>query len=283
LVVDDNETNRSILGQMLRDWSLQPVFAPSAHQALLHLQAARTVGNPLQLVILDGLLPGPEGFELADRLQADPDLSPAIIMMLSAADRQKYAQRCAQLKIAAYLEKPVSQTELQRAIRRTLAREAPAAEVRAPRPVEAGADVGGTQPLRLLLVEDTPANQKLITKILEKRGHLVDVASNGEVALRLLPQKEFDVVLMDVQMPVMDGFQATAAIRALPRPHLSGIPIIAMTAHAMQGDRERCLAAGMDAYVTKPIHSQSLIELVERVGRDGTRRLPAVLADQPRT
>jgi len=122
------------------------------------------------------------------------------------------------------------------------------------------------RPLRLLLVEDTVANQKLVSRILGKRGHLVEVAEDGATAVKLVRQKDFDVVLMDVQLPVMDGFEATAAIRTIGEPRKSRVPIVALTAHAMKGDQDRCLEAGMDAYISKPIDSRELIAIVERFG-----------------
>jgi CheY-like chemotaxis protein len=242
--------------------------APNGARALEEIRSASALGNGIPLVLLDGILPGEDGFAVAEQIQAAPKTKPQIILMLSAADRQKFAEQCSKLNIAAFLEKPVSRSALRKAIVRALQAETPAAD--AP-PLMAGesreTELALRTRLRILLVEDTPANQKLILRILERRGHLIEIAPNGHEALAWMGQQSFDVVLMDVQMPVMDGFQATAAIRALGDARRAQIPIIAMTAHAMQGDRERCLAAGMDGYIAKPIHSEMLIELVESLGR----------------
>ena len=260
LVVDDNPENREVLGEYLTDWGLQPVFATNGHAALDQIRLASAAGKRFPLIILDALMPGLDGFTVAERIRSDPRLAAPTILMLSAADRQRFSDCCKDLAIAAYLEKPVSQAQLLKSIIRALALD-PCLSDASSR--VAASIASPPAPLKILLVEDTPANQKLISKILQKRGHTLEIAPDGAEAVKFVERDNFDAVLMDVQMPVLDGFQATAAIRALNDAEKSRIPVIAMTAHAMQGDRERCLAAGMDGYLTKPINSQALIQTVE--------------------
>jgi CheY-like chemotaxis protein len=207
---------------------------------------------------------------LAEKIGADPRLACSIICMLSSLDRQAFADRCSPAQFAAFLQKPVSELELLAAVRQAVGNlevqvPAPPAAARAP----VAAD---SRSLRILLAEDTAANQKLVTAILKKRGHEVGVVHNGREALDMLKHRDFDLILMDVQMPIMDGLQATAAIRMLTKPSQSQIPIIAMTAHTMPGDKERCLAAGMDAYLSKPINSKELLEMLEFAMRIGENR-----------
>jgi CheY-like chemotaxis protein len=207
-------------------------------------------------------MPGIDGLALAEQIQANPRTTCPIILMLSSADRQTFAKRYGQLQSAVILEKPISKHDLLHAVGEALG-VIPALEATAPWAAGSSVAAPAIRPLRVLLAEDTPANRKFVVKILQKRGHAVEIAHNGREATELVRQQRFDVVLMDVQMPIMDGFQATAAIRAhypAGEPHL---PIVALTAHAMRGDHERCLAAGMDAYIAKPIDSRKLVELVE--------------------
>jgi CheY-like chemotaxis protein len=162
------------------------------------------------------------------------------------------------------LEKPISPYNLSKVIAEALGIQQQAAKTSGSAP--AAISTAPLRPLRLLLAEDTPANQKLVTYILNKRGHSVKVVQNGQQAVEAVGRQEIDLVLMDVQMPVMDGFQATKSIRKLADPKKARLPIIAMTAHALKGDAERCLGAGMDGYISKPVKGEELIELVERMG-----------------
>jgi CheY-like chemotaxis protein len=229
----------------------------------MKIHQAASAGRSFRLVLADALMPDLDGLTLAEWLQKDAGLSGPVILMFSAADRRRQPKRFAEL--ATYcLEKPISQSTLFNAVVRSLGLANQVA------PGGAG-ETGSALPaprrlLRVLLAEDTPANQKLVLYILGRRGHLVEAVPNGQQALQWLRQEDFDVVLMDVQMPVMDGFQATAAVRKFDDPLKARVPIIAMTAHALMGDRDRCLEAGMDAYISKPIKSRDLIELVERLG-----------------
>lgn len=259
LVVDDNRTNQRILDETLTSWSMRPTVAGSAEEALQHLQSAVLQNTPFPLVIVDALMPQTDGFTLLEQARSQDLLESATILMLSSADRQVFSERCTNLDISAYLEKPVSQSDLLDAVMTAL--NGPHFE-----PVAVDRITKTNQPLKLLVAEDTPPNQKVIGAILNKRGHSVTIANNGREAVECLVNHDFDVVLMDVQMPTMDGLQATKAIRLMERATNQHIPIIAMTAHAMRGDREKCLAAGMDDYISKPINSAQLIHLVEQHG-----------------
>jgi PAS domain S-box-containing protein len=280
LAVDDNATNRLILDEVLSRWGMKPTLADSGPTALLAMREAVNAGAPFVLVLSDLMMPEIDGFELAERITRDPELCHAAVILLSSADRQHDAARCRQAGVAAYLTKPVKQSELLDAI--LTAVDPAMREVRAEMLAR---DCRGrpTAPcssrrLCILLAEDNATNQLLAVSLLEKAGHTVQTAQNGKEALAELASRRFDVVLMDVQMPEMDGFEATARIREQERSTGEHIPIVAMTAHVTKGDRERCLAAGMDGYVTKPVDSSALhqaIELVtasaKPVGRDTLR------------
>jgi CheY-like chemotaxis protein len=262
LIVDDHPTNRLILVETLTRWRMRPTAVASGAEALAAVDDARRRGEPFALVLLDAMMPEMDGFTLAAKLQAQPDVPAPTLMMLSSADRQTGATRCRDLGLASYLTKPVRQSDLLDAITAALAKSsAELAKQYRPQPVkEMGPCV---RPLRLLLAEDNPVNQRFAVRILEKRGHTVVVATNGREALDLRRREAFDAVLMDVQMPEMDGFEAAAAMRAYERAEGGHVPIIAMTAHAMKGDKERCLAAGMDAYVSKPLQAREFLNVVE--------------------
>jgi CheY-like chemotaxis protein/nitrogen-specific signal transduction histidine kinase len=260
LVVDDNETNRQIIDELLRHWGMSPELCPDGPTALAKIHAAASQGQPYPLVILDALMPGMDGFTLASWIKGDRQLAGATVLMMSSAERHVYAKRLDDLHVAAYFEKPITQADLFGAVLRALGIKQPAPSHIQPIQVE---PVDDEATLDVLLAEDTLANEKVIVTILERRGHRVHVARNGHEAVEMAREQIFDVVLMDIQMPIMDGFQATAALRARQTSGPRRLPIIAMTAHAMRGDRERCLAAGMDAYIAKPIDIHRLIELVE--------------------
>lgn len=259
LVVDDNETNRRILQDMLTSWRAKPVAAPSGRLALEIMSRAQEAGTPFALVITDMRMPEMDGFTLAGRIKTTPGLADAHVIVLSSSGLPGDAARCRELGIEAYLMKPVKQSEMLDTI----------LTIFGPRLEENAALITrhslreSRSRARVLLVEDNPVNQRLATRLLEKRGHVVTVANNGREALVVLEHASFDVVLMDIEMPEMDGFAATAAIREREKQTGDHIPIVAMTAHAMKGDRERCLAAGMDNYLPKPIQAKELLELVE--------------------
>jgi CheY-like chemotaxis protein len=226
-------------------------------------------------------MPKMDGFTLIERIRQKPELSAAIIMMLTSAGHRGDAARCQELGVAAYLLKPIRQSELREAIARVLG----AREQKGAIPLITRYSLGDAlEPmavLRVLVAEDNAVNQRLATRLLEKRGHRVTVTANGREAVEAQANQTFDLILMDVQMPEMDGFEATAAIREREKHNGTHIPIVALTAHAMKGDRERCLIAGMDGYLSKPIRPQELDEVLEKylAPRTGTVQVPET-ADQ---
>jgi signal transduction histidine kinase/CheY-like chemotaxis protein/ligand-binding sensor domain-containing protein len=260
LVVDDNPTNRRILGEMLERWGMKPTLAASGAEAMTALQEAAQSASPYALLLGDANMPEMDGFALVEWIRRQTDLRQTAIMMLTSAGQRGDGARCRELGIAAYLIKPVVQSQLLDAILNVLGTEAPAADQ--PRLVTRHSLREGQRSLRVLLAEDNVVNQKLASRLIEKQGHTVVVASNGREALEALEKQPVDLVVMDVQMPEMDGFEATAAIRAKEQSTGGHLPIIAMTAHALEGDKELCLAAGMDGYLSKPIRAQQLFDLL---------------------
>jgi signal transduction histidine kinase/CheY-like chemotaxis protein len=263
LVVDDNQTNRRILDGMLKRWAMKPTLVEGGEEALVQLSAARVSGESYGLILTDMHMPMMDGFALVERIRDKPELSTATIMMLTSAGHRGDAARCQELGVVAYLLKPIRQSELREAIARVLG----AKEQKGAIPLITRYSLHDAREpsasLRVLLVEDNLVNQRLATRLLEKRGHYVAVASNGLEALAALRKEIFDLVLMDLQMPEMDGFEATMSIRKNEKNSGTHISIVALTAHAMKGDREKCLAAGMDGYLTKPIRPPELDEILE--------------------
>jgi signal transduction histidine kinase/CheY-like chemotaxis protein len=260
LIVDDNPVNRRVLHDLLLRWKMKPTVADGGAAALRALADASASGRPFALVLLDAHMPEMDGFDVARRIRGDPSVAGATIMMLSSSGQYGESAKCREVGIANHLTKPVDQRELLSAIARTLSRD------QTPRTMLPDAMLPKDLPerrLHVLLAEDNAVNQRLAASLLERRGHRVTIAPNGREALAALERQAFDVVLMDVQMPEMGGFDATAAIRRKEQATGAHIPIIAMTAHAMKGDRERCLAGGMDEYLTKPLDSRQLCGLVE--------------------
>jgi PAS domain S-box-containing protein len=260
LVVDDSATNRRILQETLRNWRMKPMAVGGGREALSALNAAKDSGDPFPLLILDAGMPDMDGFSVAERIHLDPKLAGATIMMLTPVGQRGDAARCLQLGIAAYLTKPIKQSELLEAIHIVLGKQWP--KEGRPSLVTRHSLRENRRQLHILLVEDNRINQAVAVRLLEGQGHSVSVAENGRTALAALEQS-FDLVLMDVQMPEMDGFQATALIREKEKTTGGHVPIIALTAHAMKGDQERCLAAGMDDYLCKPLNPAALFEAVE--------------------
>jgi CheY-like chemotaxis protein/HPt (histidine-containing phosphotransfer) domain-containing protein len=261
LVVDDNATNRRILEEVLTQWRMQPTAVAGARSALEAMEAAQRAGRPYPLVLLDASMPGMDGFELASKIQQSPRLARASIMMLSSGARPGDRARCFELGITAYLTKPVKQSDLMDTIVGVLGSR-PSRPRR--RPGAARPPKGGRS-LRVLVAEDNVVNQQVAAGMLERAGHQATVAANGREALALLEKGAFDLVLMDVQMPEMDGLETTAAIRERERAEGGHLPIVALTAHAMKGDAERCLEAGMDAYLAKPLQPRELAAAIEGV------------------
>jgi len=253
LVVDDNRTNRRILEGMLKRWEMKSRSVEGGEEALAQLSAAREAGEPYALILTDMHMPKMDGFDLVERIRQRPELSTATIMMLTSAGHRGDAARCQELGVAAYLLKPIRQSELREAIARVLGAREQEGSIPLITRFSLQDARDPTSVLRVLLA----------SRLLEKRGHRVVVTANGREALAALEKESYDLVLMDIQMPEMDGFEATAAIREKEKG--SGIhqPVIALTAHAMKGDRERCLAGGMDGYLSKPIRLQELDELLE--------------------
>lgn len=272
LIVDDNATNRRILEELLLTWHMRPTAVASGAEALAELERQRQTGERYSLVLLDSMMPGMDGFAVARRIMEDAALRGQTVMMLSSADRQEDADRCREIGLADYLVKPVRRSALLDAMLTVLGTQAQ--EDVTLRPATAEPLTGSSRTLRILLAEDNIVNQKLAVRLLEKRGHAVTVASNGRVAVDTWAGKPFDVVLMDVQMPEIDGFAATAEIRARESGTGRHTPIVAMTAHAMKGDEERCLAAGMDGYTSKPLQAQELFAAVERFANGGASAAP---------
>jgi PAS domain S-box-containing protein len=260
LVVDDNQTNRRILDRLLTRWGMKVVCVKNGDEALAELDTAHSSANPFRLVVTDMHMPGMDGFSLVEKIRSMPDLAAATIMMLSSAGRRGDLARCQQLGLSASLTKPVRQNELREAIVRALDRRKAQSEVAVP-----GVERRAALPrfvLDVLIAEDNPVNQRLAKRLLEKRGHRVTVVNNGREAVDLLERSTFDLVLMDVQMPLLDGIEATTLIRLREKETGSHQAIVALTAYAVKGDQERCLAAGMDGYLAKPIRPEELDALL---------------------
>ncbi|MGA8028517.1 MAG: response regulator [Bryobacteraceae bacterium] len=259
LVVDDNSTNRRILLEVLTNWGMNVTLADSGREALAEVERAIAVNRPYSLAILDHQIPLIDGFELAGRIRSYPaESAETKVILLSSAGRRGDGARCKSLGIGGYLNKPFKQSDLLRAILMVLG---------------TGSSESDSAPLvtrhslreasrHVLLAEDGMVNQRLAVRLLEKRGHTVVIANNGQEALDALELDRFDIVLMDVQMPVMDGFEATSVIRGKEKSKGGHIQIIALTSHALNGDRERCMAAGMDGYLCKPIQASELYSVL---------------------
>ncbi len=266
LIVDDNELNRCILKRVLNGWDMLTTEADSGRCALLALREAEDAGEPFSILLTDANMPEMDGFTLAEEVKRDPGLAGATILMLTSGGQYGDTARCRELAVAAYLTKPVGRSELRAAITRGLgvrgSGTARRGEIEIRQTLKDGIMAG---PLQILLAEDNTLNQKLAGRLREQAGHIVTMVSNGQKALDTLGEQRFDLVLMDVQMPEMDGFEATGLIRKREVAEGGHMPIVAMTAYAMKGDRERCLNAGMDDYVSKPIRSAELFEVIDRV------------------
>ncbi len=264
LVVDDNQTNRRILERLLIRWGMHAVCVESGQKALDELNSALASGNAYQLILTDMHMPNMDGFTLVEQIRETPSLATATIMMLSSAGSRGDMARCHQLGLSASLTKPVRQNELRDAIIRALDRRglhSGASRVAAP-PVERRAVAPDTA-LEVLVAEDNAINQRLAARLLQKRGHRVTVVGNGQAAVDLLERSSFDLVLMDVQMPLLDGIAATMLIREREKGTGAHHQIVALTAYAVKGDQDRCIAAGMDGYLAKPIRPEELDALLQ--------------------
>jgi two-component system sensor histidine kinase/response regulator len=282
LIVDDNRTNRRILEGMLSRWEMVSISVEDGQQALDALSGARKADQPFSLILTDMHMPRMDGFTLVEQIRKRPELATATIMMLTSAGHRGDAARCQELGVAAYLLKPIRQSELREAIARVLGAHAQngAIPLVTRYSLHDGRDPGAS--LRLLLAEDNAVNQRLAVRLLEKRGHHVVVAGNGAEALAAMEKHEFDLVFMDVQMPEMDGLEATAVIREKEKTTGKHVRIIALTAHAMKGDREKCITGGMDGYLTKPIRPQELDDVLEDFIDRRVAQAPAAEMAEPR-
>jgi two-component system, sensor histidine kinase and response regulator len=270
LIVDDNYTNRVLLQEMLASWGLVPTATTNGREAFDRLTRAFDSGEPYQLVLLDMQMPEMDGFDVAKMMKGAPAGEQVKIIMLSSMGQRGDSARCKEAGISGYLPKPIKQSDLLDAIMMTMGRhteEGPAVITR-------HTVYEAREKLNILLAEDNLINQTLAIKLLETRGHRVALASNGQEAVEAIQKEVFDLILMDIQMPEMDGFEATKAIRAMEGA-ASRIPIIAMTAHALKGDREKCLEAGMDEYVSKPINPEALFAVIRKAnhGLQGLKEL----------
>ena len=269
LIVDDNRTNRNILEATLRRWGMNPTAEASGEAALASMARAHENGQPFALVLADSFMPHMDGFEMIERIRKGSPTFPASIMMLSSAGRQGEVRRCQELGVAAYLTKPVRQSELRDAIAAAVSPQVrESAEQRETRQREETAPAPQA-PLRILIVEDNLVNQRLVVRLLEKRGHAAKVACDGREALAALETERFDLVFMDVQMPVMDGYETTAQLREKEKTTGKHQIIVALTAHAMKAEREHCLNVGMDYYLAKPIRPRELDEILDTYLRLG--------------
>jgi PAS domain S-box-containing protein len=266
LVVDDNRTNRRILEGMLARWEMRPTSVADGETAIIQLSSAQNEGDPYALVLTDMHMPTMDGFSLIEQIKKRPELSTAAIMMLTSAGHRGDGNRCQQLGVAAYLLKPIRQSELREAISRVLGARVKNGPVFSITPGTLDDVANAAISLRILVAEDNRVNQLLATRLLEKRGHRVDITSNGRDALEAIGKESYDLVFMDVQMPEMDGLEATALLREKEKRDGKGAhqPVVALTAHAVKGDEERCRRAGMDGYLVKPIRTQELEKILEK-------------------
>ena len=282
VVVDDNPTNLRIVGELMRGWGMRPEMVTSARLALALIRLRMDQGDPFRMVLTDLHMPETDGFGLVEQLRREPvGIEQPVVLMVTSGEQPGDLLRSRKLGIAGYLTKPVRRSELQAAVSRALSTRGnyadecgKSADSGRPR-VLRGQIPWASRSLHILLVEDNRVNQLVACGILKVAGHTVEVAQDGTEVSPMLAAKAFDVVLMDVQMPKMDGFQATAAIREREKSTGAHIPVIAMTAHVLAGDKERCLAAGMDGYLSKPIHPPELFLALEElvaVALDGHSR-----------
>ena len=274
LVVDDNATNRRILTEMLTRWDMVPTAVSGGQAALDELKKAADAETPYALVLLDGNMPGMDGFTVAERIREHDQLSCSSIMMLTSSARPGDRARCLELGVASYVSKPIKRSDLFDTITDVLANR-PGKRIHRSRPAPLPAE--GQRRLRVLVAEDNAVNQQVAMGFLDRAGHAAVVVGNGREVLATLAHHDFDLILMDLQMPDLDGFETTAAIREQERSTGAHIPIVALTAHVVKGDAERCLAAGMDGYVPKPLRATELFAAIESALNPAGR----VPADRP--
>jgi two-component system, sensor histidine kinase and response regulator len=263
LVVDDNETNRRILCGMARGWGMKAIETDGGQAALAALAAANARGDAFRVILSDVYMPGMDGFELAENIQRTFERSGPAVLLLTSAGQPGDAARCRELGISAYLLKPVLKADLLGAILAALGNQQSATAPLVTRHSLREA----SRKLKILVAEDNAVNQKLILRVLEKMGHSAVLAQTGKEAVAMAVAEKFDLAFMDVQMPEMDGLAATAAIRESEKKSGAHLPVFAMTAHAMKGDRERCLEAGMDGYITKPMRFSDIEQTLQSLAQ----------------
>jgi CheY-like chemotaxis protein len=266
LIVEDHVTTRRVLREQLSRWGMRAITAPNVTEGVARLRQAKNAGEPFSIVLTDVHLPDGDGFDLVEKINRQSALADATIMMFTPGHKLIEAARCRDLGVIAYITKPIRGQELRAALR--------TAHLKASNGVSEGLiplrtanvpEKRTVRSLKVLLAEDNPINQRLTLRLLEKRGHTVVAAADGVEALEALDREAFDLVLMDVQMPRMDGFQVTSIVREREKLTGAHLPIFAMTANVLKGDEERCLQAGMDGYVPKPVSPKELITVVESV------------------
>jgi len=273
LLVDDNETNRRILGKLTHGWKMRPTEAADGPAALAAIAAARQSQEHFQLILIDRQMPGMDGLELAEKIRSDAAMADTRILMLTSGGHPGDANRCRKLGVSAYLLKPVLKPDLLSAILAALGHRK---KTQPAPPLMTRHTLRESRQMSILVAEDNPVNQAVIIRALQKMGHSVTLAQNGKEALTLATRDRFELAFMDVQMPEMDGLSATGAIRTRELGTGRHLPIFAMTAHAMKGDRERCLAAGMDGYITKPVRFSDIEQALAQV--QGLRSQGAVVS-----
>ena len=273
LVVDDNMTNQRFMAETLGSWGMKPELTGSGAEALRLLDQAAETGAPFTVALLDGQMPGMDGFTLAEKIREKYHRNDLQLMVLTSLGQRGDAERCKTLDISTYLTKPILPSELLKAMILIMENNGKASTV----PLITKHTIReDSSRLHILLVEDNMVNQKLTLRLLEKMGHQVETANNGRIALEIYEKKAFDLILMDVQMPEMDGLSATREIRQKEQEHGGHVPVIALTAYAMESDRNRCFEAGMDAYVSKPVKLEELMSKIEEIKRrkDGGENSP---------
>jgi CheY-like chemotaxis protein len=260
LIVDDNATNRQILSEFAAGWGMRPQTVENSEAALEALRLAHCAGASFRVLLIDRRMPGVDGFTLAERVQRDPDLAGPIIMMLTSDGQRGDGTRCREMGICVYLVKPIRRSDLLRAVRIALGQD----PGHRPNLITRHSLRESRRKLSILVAEDNAVNRTVTVSFLQKMGHAVTVAADGEQALALVQAQSFDLAFLDVRMPKLDGLAATAELRRREREHGGHLPIIALTASVLSEDRQRCFAAGMDGYIAKPVEFDALQEEIER-------------------
>ncbi len=264
LIVDDNPASQRILQDMARDWGMDATVADSASKAIQAIGEVSGTDLMYRLIIVDARMPGTDGFELIEQIQKKFGSSVPMLMMLTSADQSRDVRRCRELGVRAYILKPVRKSELLAACLAVLGDATKLLSGESALKSRPSATPTGT---RILLVEDNPVNQRVAARMMESQGHFVRIAGDGGEALSILSQEEFDLIFMDIQMPGIDGLNATRTIRERERQTGGHVPIVAMTAHAMRGDEERCIEAGMDGYLSKPVSGKAIAQAIQKFAR----------------